>query len=298
MIRVERDLICPGPLDLKNEDSIAARELQAAEKYVAESNENFPEKFFKAYSNLAVRERLKVIFSGKCGYCESAIAASQDCDVDHYRPKGQVMEANGTHRGYWWLAMVWSNLVASCQHCNQRRKHIVIEPGMTKEEVADRINRWQTRTLGKLNSFPTKNNKWVSQPDGDIESEVPLLIDPTRVDPDQHLVWLLNEPFACLAPKNDSQIGKTSIDTYALNRRWLVEDRTRHLRKLRRLGNRIISKLNKATSEANDAVAAEMLNSVLEQIEDLKMECGADKPYAALARAYLKEMTTTIRNVR
>jgi len=298
MIRVERDINCPEPLDLENENSAAAKELRAAEKHVAESNENFPEKFFKAYGHLAVRERLKDMFFGKCAYCESKIAASQDTDVEHYRPKGQVIEANGNHPGYWWLAMVWSNLVLSCQHCNQRRKHIVIEPGMTEEEIADRIERWQTETLGKLNSFPTKDNKWVSRPDGDIESEVPLLIDPTRTDPEQHLVWVTNEPFACVAPKSDSQIGKTSIDTYALNRRRLVEDRTLHLRELRVIGDQIITKLNEATSETNDAVAAEMKSAILSWIKFLKEKCSADRPYTALTRAYLKDMMMAIQKVR
>jgi uncharacterized protein (TIGR02646 family) len=296
MIRVAREAVVPGPLDLTDPGSSASLELQAARTHFATSNERLPAKFFKAYGDREVRKRLKDMFHGKCAYCESSIAESQDSDVEHYRPKGQVLEANGAHPGYWWLAMDWTNLVLSCQHCNQRRAHIIIDPGMTEEQVQDRIDRWQTQTRGKLDSFPTEDGIWVSRPEDAVTSERPLLIDPTRVDPELHITWVLNEPFVSVTHRN--RIGKTSIDIYALNRRYLVERRTVHLRELRRRGDRIIAKLNEAVNQSDDAVAASMRASALEQVQDLRGMCKQDQPYAGLARAYLKELVGIIRGMR
>ena len=73
----------------------------------------------------------KCNFFGKCAYCESLITNNQPGDVDHYRPKGRVMDANNKpvmittalgenpHPGYYWLAYQFSNLLPSCIDCNR-----------------------------------------------------------------------------------------------------------------------------------------------------------------------------------
>ncbi len=84
----------------------------------------------------------------KCGYCESKTAASQDGDVEHLAPKGEVwalpadpkkwgVEAEAglarlkpksreriviSERGYWYLAYTWSNYLFACSVCNSKYK--------------------------------------------------------------------------------------------------------------------------------------------------------------------------------
>jgi 5-methylcytosine-specific restriction endonuclease McrA len=73
------------------------------------------------------------VFNGKCAYCDTKIDAGFYDDAEHYRPKSGVrisagskrkpVVKNGTkHPGYYWLAYTWSNLVPSCQHCNNKKR--------------------------------------------------------------------------------------------------------------------------------------------------------------------------------
>ena len=73
-------------------------------------------------------------FHGKCAYCEQVVTGDQHGDVEHYRPKGAVTDAenqtvyvvvDGQHRahpGYYWLAYDWKNLLPACIRCNQLSK--------------------------------------------------------------------------------------------------------------------------------------------------------------------------------
>ena len=241
------------------------------------------------------------MFHNKCAYCESQIAGSQDTDIEHYRPKGRVTEAAGAgiqHPGYWWLAMNWTNLVLSCIHCNQKRRQLIVEAGMTEAEVRALIEADRTVLAGKLDSFPTANSVWVTSHDVDIAIEQPLLIDPTRVDPKDHLEWILNEDLSTVRRRNGSLMGDTSIKVYGLNRRRLTEDRMKKLLLLRISGNKAIDAINRAVA-APDDVAAEMWESVaLGHIEVLQGHCSDEQPFAGLARAYLDELSRTIETIK
>lgn len=83
---------------------------------------------------------------GKCGYCESYVAGTQDGDVEHYAPKAEVRDVHATAQGveaqpglarikkgsrktiprsstgYWWRAYDWTNYLFACAVCNQRYK--------------------------------------------------------------------------------------------------------------------------------------------------------------------------------
>ena len=47
------------------------------------------EKLYKKYMKF-----LLVLFSGKCAYCETDIVSNQPGDVEHFRPKGRVVDDN------------------------------------------------------------------------------------------------------------------------------------------------------------------------------------------------------------
>lgn len=80
--------------------------------------------------------------SGKCAYCESRIKPTAKGDLDHFRPKTEILEYKdqgrrkssprqkdrkrqgkiSTKPGYWWLAYSWSNWVLACSSCNSEWK--------------------------------------------------------------------------------------------------------------------------------------------------------------------------------
>jgi hypothetical protein len=77
------------------------------------------------YGHAQVKQRLLEMQHGKCAFCESKIAHIAYGDVEHFRPKAAVQQLASdplNRPGYYWLAYEWSNLLLSCQICNQRHK--------------------------------------------------------------------------------------------------------------------------------------------------------------------------------
>lgn len=72
----------------------------------------------------------------KCAWCERLYELGRDLDVEHYRPKAEVSEWQGSppsisdtppkqvrcSDGYWWLAFSWTNFSLACRTCNQHWK--------------------------------------------------------------------------------------------------------------------------------------------------------------------------------
>ena len=120
-------------------------------------------------------------FHGKCAFCESSLE-SQDGDIEHFRPKGKVLNPDNrdvtwlnndgeeiNHPGYYWLAYDFENLLPSCVKCNRSR---------TEGE----------RPIGKRNWFPLSDETTrVATPEGDLKEESPILIHPRKEDPAEHL---------------------------------------------------------------------------------------------------------------
>lgn len=89
----------------------------------------------------------------RCCYCEVFVHQEYN-DVEHYRPCSL----------YWWLAWDWSNLLFACSRCNRKHKNDSFElaPGSRRlipEELPPGL-------------------------------EVPLLLDPTEVDPREHIRYV------------------------------------------------------------------------------------------------------------
>lgn len=291
MIRVTRTA-CPPSLDPANPEAAGPRELRAL---IAKRGrgEALKSNDFNAYGSLAVRDALREMFNGKCAYCESKIAGSQDTDVEHYRPKAGVTDADAAgvaHPGYWWLAMVWDNLVLSCQHCNQSRSYqIIIPDGLeTEEELRAFLEHPPRTTAGKLNAFPSAGNIWITGPDGDLANEHPLILNPVDTDPAEHLDWVLFQGAATVRAKNASPAGEATAQILGLNRRWLEEDRRIRLLELQRLRNSLIGHLNNWL-EAPDPGIAEIFRGLVDQdIGELRARTGDEQPFAGMARAFLR----------
>ncbi len=227
---------------------------------------------FNRYKEDKVKQALDRLFHGKCAYCESFYAGTQPVDVEHYRPKGGV-DGVDDHPGYWWLAGDWENLLPSCIDCNRkRRQKTPIAPGgqlVTLTEDGD-FDRQRTLSTGKATAFPLDDGSPRASGETDsVDSEKRLLLDPTRENPDDdlifhvdrnHLVSLVfpkpldpadalalppaDDAGAVAAAANTAQVstrGAVSIQVYGLNRLQLVQARTRVLRDLEFLLDMAIS---------------------------------------------------------
>lgn len=222
MIRVERP---PAPVALFGPGSKAAQErADAVAHFATPVVAPAKRKAFKytAYKAAPVRAALEKIFNGKCAYCEITYGGAP-LDVEHYRPKAKIAEmdlgtlsANGAkiEPGYYWLAASWTNLLLSCIHCNRPATHAFAG---AKNAVA-----------GKFNYFPLPQGAARAlDPNVDVEAlERPLLLDPCRDQPEEHLEY---GPKGTIRPKARPDgvdlRARVSIRVYGLQRDPLVRER-------------------------------------------------------------------------
>lgn len=226
----------------------------ASAKIATEKMNTKPDDFNeKLYGDQRVRTALLKLFNHKCAYCEHSI---EDCDVEHFRPKGNVAE-KPTHGGYWWLAYEWSNLYPSCPSCNQRLK-----------ERANFPEHKLGPTKGKADSFPLLDESTrAATPQCSLEREQRALLDPCADEPEQHLVFTsLGEIFS----RQGSLQGSTSIQTYALDR----------------------LRLNKARRKAVQQLKTQLLciSNPDDRENLLKCQCQSDKAFAGLFRSIVKDV--------
>jgi hypothetical protein len=157
---------------------------------------------------------LKYVFAGKCAYCEGSYLAGDPQHAEHWRPKGKVtrldederevaVERDGIpHRGYWWLAYSWENLVPACFLCN----------------TGD----------GKGTKFPIAGRYAFSPEEaGDVaalnELEKPWLLHPcNEPKPERHIGFYKD---GTAYAKEKSEYGFWTIKVMDLNREILVNKR-------------------------------------------------------------------------
>jgi hypothetical protein len=183
---------------------------------------------FKAYGDPLLRKALNAIYLYKCAYCESFYGATQPVAVEHYRPKGEVIEGKivdgdivkddvPARPGYYWLAADWTNLLPSCTDCNSRRTQFELDG---TEAVR-----------GKGNFFPLKDPKKRATAPAEIQRESPLLLNPATDDPEKHIEFLADPPEKAglirpaLTNGKPSILGEASIAVYALDRPQLQQHR-------------------------------------------------------------------------
>ena len=281
--------------------SKGAQELADAAAHLAAHGTPPPADEFKAYSHGSVKDALLTLFHGKCAYCESPAGASSQTDIEHFRPKGRVKEAGDAgiaHPGYWWLAMVWENLVLSCMHCNQGRHQVIIQEDWTPAQIEEAILRGKTVKRGKLDSFPTRDNIWATGPEAGQPVEQALLIDPTVTDPEQHLEWRIDGTLSVLVPRGGSDMGRATIDVLGLNRRWLTEVRMQKLLRLRSLAAKVRKYINRANMAADDQAAQDAIETAKDFLSEFAAECQPQQPYSAIGKQLfnrlLDELTETL----
>lgn len=306
MIKISRQGV-DGPPSLVEDDGVGRQE-------VADNTEGFAdylvrkqtdpdaaeEKYsfsFKAYRRREVKEALVALSHGKCAYCEKRFAATQPVDVEHWRPKGEVVRDKGEKAlGYYWLAAEWDNLLPSCIDCNRARK---------QESALD----GSLETLGKKNQFPVwrEDDRW-RDPEAPNE-EVPLLLHPYFDEPDEILAFddegvarPREEPPALPdgAPTHNAR-AEASIRVYALNRVALVHERKALLLRIERIKLTVVhlmtllAALEEASGLDHASFWRELVMQILDQeLEELAALVRPESEFAGLARervaSFLEQM--------
>lgn len=297
MIKVDRPP-APPSLDLTDRQSAASLERQVILDHLAQHQELPNTKSFKVYSSPPVKELLISIFKGKCAYCEIFTSAGFDGDVEHYRPKGGVTDADLVrfkHPGYWWLAMVWDNLVLSCQHCNQSRRQLIHQPGQDEAAIVRELLERRLRTTGKKNRFPVQGNAWVTDHQADIGTEAPLLVDPTKDQPEQLFEWEFERSISTVKAVGVNPRAAETIEILGLNRRGLTEARVAVLDQFRAKRRTILNRLNEiADPTTSDARADTLREVVLQDLDDFNASCELNSQFAGMARAFRRKLAAEV----
>ncbi len=235
--------------------------------YAAGNTESFE---FKMYNDKAVKDELKKVFP-KCAYCESSYGAVFDGDVEHFRPKGKVKEKNPQTPGYYWLANDWDNLFLACQHCNQRRKHILYG-----EETLE--------GYGKLDQFPLKpETKRLKKHTDKPSKEEParLLLNPCIDDPAKHFEYEDKE--GVIVPL--TPMGEKSVEVYVLKRPYLVQERKKRMILLFRQMERVKREMGRLDTYNS----ATQKNEFDKELEDLLAFTNPAAEYAGMSRFFVKK---------
>ncbi len=272
MISVDRSQVS-SPISLTSSNGAGKNEkLQATVYYQSHQTKAFP---FKSYKELDVVTALNTLFNDKCAYCESRITNTGPIDVEHFRPKGRITDQPG-HPGYWWLATEWTNLLASCIDCNRGRKQTLLSSNRDDQQIG-----LSAQLSGKHDHFPIAGQRAFSATD-DHSLEDPLLIDPTCVDPSQHLSWLVvaDNPLV----KAVSPYGQASINIFGLNRSKLTEARQELLLKLSNEFLCIEAMINKIAQEPTNEAVASWMPILQILIDNFCMHTTPKKEYSAFAK--------------
>ncbi len=195
MIRVQRPTKCPAVLAKKGKPKAAAhcRAHARGKRFEIDSS---------IYGHPSVKEALLEAQHGKCCFCESKVEHIAFGHVEHFWPKRGVRQAKGKPLetpGYFWLAYSWENLLVACEQCNTRFKG----------------NLFPLR-------HPSRRAKSVSD---DLTLEEPMFLDPASEDPQAHIGFREEYPFAV----GGSDRGELTWKALGLAREALVERRREHL---------------------------------------------------------------------
>lgn len=260
-------------------------EAQAAIAFYSRRKIPEGEKFvYKVYALEPVKRAVSELSFDKCSYCESAVLAIDDGDVEHFRPKGEIKVDNKTYLkpGYYWLGSKWENLFLSCKHCNQARK----------QETPD----GKLKTLGKKNQFPLSiDRKRIRTHTKEISVEEPyrLLIDPSKEDPSDFLEF---DDKGLIFPRkkvnmiNDPK-GEATIEVFALLRKKLVEARKKHALTLM-TALKTYEDLSKVLEENQDNLSSTFISRIktmlAEQIQNLKVYTQEDQIFSGMSLSIVK----------
>ncbi|WP_255156960.1 hypothetical protein [Ferruginibacter sp. HRS2-29] len=181
------------------------------------------------------------------------------------------MEKKPVNPGYYWLANDWDNLLLSCQHCNQNRQHKLYDETVLKN-------------YGKADQFPLSDeNMRVHAHTHPLTEEEKhrLLINPCIEDPEKHFKYEKKEGVIL----SDTEMGKKSIEVYALKRPLLVQQRKKILILLFSQMSRVLRELERLNKE-NTTGQQQIFDDEFDQLLTFGEK---EAPYAGMSRYFIKE---------
>lgn len=288
MRHVNRNSV-PPPASLNNPSAAVSKERsEAMAHYAATTSISYE---FSKYKEFDVTSSLNKLFENKCAYCEHQLGDGME--VEHFRPKGRV-DGEPTHRGYWWLALQWENLLPSCAGCNQRRYQHLVTVNTTEAEYAALQGRKPRKSAGKGNHFPVSGTRAFA-PSDSLADEDHDIIDPTVDDPGDYLTWSTNTAFSIALPlttnPSSARRALATINVFALNRTKLVQSRTGLLRELRL---RAVEIENDLAEDAANGGSQFAIRNALRGVDSLKRYCESDKPFSAMARVFVEDFANRL----
>lgn len=270
---------------------------------------------FRAYKGDDVRNTLQLLFHGKCAYCEARYEVVGPVDIEHFRPKGEV-EGEPAHRGYWWLAATWDNLLPSCIDCNRRRFQPTPSDmsSLTSMGGSLQVGAYVSVKSGKEACFPVEGVRMTSEPPEFDRArlqvaERALLLNPYEdsvkdhlqywIDRHQHIGLILpvaadrttanlpelsDDADAIIAHARASGLsvrGALSIQVFGLNRLALVQERTKLLRRLEFLGALMVDAVQLA-DDLEDSLAQNGTFAVFVEAAVDRLRAMADRIMAEI----------------
>lgn len=283
MIYTNREQVA-APDILTGPKGPGARETERAKKHFSMSRADTRKRRrrfeFKVYRERAVKQSLERLFHGKCAYCESRYRGTQPMDVEHWRPKGAIDEDGAPKHGYYWLAADWENLFPSCIDCNRQRYQVTAQ---SHDEVP----------AGKGSRFPLAPGSRHARGPGGEAAEIPLLLNPCKDRPEEHLAFLKVSEGVVRArrgPTGELSVkARVSIEVYGLNRIALVLDRKEVLLLiLQRMATirRLLVLIADGPLESRESYLAE--DVLVYELEVLHGFQRADRPFALMARQVIE----------
>lgn len=153
--------------------------------------------------NGAVMDALHREQGEQCAFCDGW-RRREGAPIEHFRARKAVYREPGSlgplreTDGYWWLTWSWENLLFTCEGCNGQSL--------------------------KGNRFPiAAGGPRLVELEFDLSKEDALLIDPTRRNPMQHIIWAPEDPSVAeqswiWQPTSSDDYGKKTIEILGLRR--------------------------------------------------------------------------------
>jgi uncharacterized protein (TIGR02646 family) len=280
MIRIRRSATVPAALN-----SPAVVKAREEIKQIAANRKPKSDEFPRLWGNADVRQALYEMQSKKCAYCERLRDVNRESDIDHFRPKAEVTQPPGApgHKGYWWLAYKWTNLLFSCRHCNQTYK---------------------------LNNFPVPDEtKRVSSENELLWDERAYLIDPCDENdhPESCFIYYVNDAaeqvyiLACPDNEWDGERADKTIKALGLDRGELRYERYIPIKTLRLLATKMIAaRVVRDGLVAGLAGPPELVDNnyharlvwaeqkVNEAADEIRAETKSSRPFAGFRRFFFR----------
>jgi uncharacterized protein (TIGR02646 family) len=249
MIHVSRSRV-PEPASLTSATAEGSR--REATEFFGRSQRSRRQETFpfnpRVYLAEDVIAALRELFAGKCAYCETLIGQTERPEVDHFRPMQGAIGQDGSYADdhYWWLAYEWSNLYLACPDCVRR----------------------------KGQRFPVAGRRAaVGARDAGLLRERPLLLDPCRDKPEEHLVFS-EDGFV----SSGTEPGRITIEVLDLNRAQRTDERAAEVDHARAEWDALSDQISTGDPSASEALEALFV---------------AERPYAAIRRQFLHQWASS-----